>query len=230
MIKSKATNKHKNDLAFLDMLFNFTMAFAFLFILAMLLIRPIVPPVKPGVEMKAEFIMNMTWPDNNIDDIDLWVMLPDGRVVNYISKDVEYVTLDRDDRGAMGDVYTGLSSERMLIKLNRETVSIRAIVPGKYVVAAHVFAVYSEFESFTSKTVLPYHAKLELIKLNPRIQVIANAKVRLSEDGQESTFLSFEVTKSGEIINIKYNPTGYSLVTSAFPSSYNNPSARIDGP
>jgi len=133
---------------------------------------------------------------------------------------VEFITLDRDDRGAMGDVYTGESGDRMLTKLNRETISIRAIVPGTYVVAAHVYAVYNKLESFVSEVQLPYHAELELIKLNPKVEVVANAKVLLTESKQEATFISFNVTKKGEIIDIKYNPPGYSLLSRAYPANY----------
>ena len=81
MNKSKFDPRHKNDLAFLDMLFNFTMAFAFLFLISMMLIKPESKSApKSAVEVQAEFIINMTWPNDSIDDIDMWIMIPGGKV------------------------------------------------------------------------------------------------------------------------------------------------------
>lgn len=198
-MKTKANNQHGFGLAFLDMVFNMTLAFAFLFILAFVLIRPPANPEKKNFDMKAEFILTMTWPDESLDDIDLWVQLPDGQKIWYAHKDFDYVTLDRDDRGGHGDTYGSFDQPKKLVKLNKEMITIRALVPGRYVVAAHVFAVYDEVDGIPTERKLPYNAEVELVKINPRVQQIAKASVELDEPRQSKTFFAFTVAEDGSV-------------------------------
>lgn len=205
-MKTKANYRHGFGLAFLDMVFNMTLAFAFLFTLAFVLIRPPANPEKRNVDLKAEFILTMTWPAETLDDIDMWIMMPDGRKVMYMNKDVDYVTLDRDDRGGYGDTYGPFGGPKQLIKHNREMITIRAIVPGRYVVAAHVFAVYSYVDEIKTELHLPYEAKLELAKINPRVVDVASASVLLDTPRQQKAFLAFTVEPDGSVSNIERNP------------------------
>lgn len=209
--------KYDNGIAFLDMLFNYLLAFAMLFILALLLIRP-PTPTDAAVKLRAEFMLTMTWPDGSIDDIDLWLMLPDGRKVNFIDRDVEFVTLDRDDRGAANDFYTDGKGGRQLTRMNREIMTIRAIVPGRYVVSAHVFSARNDTadsESGTmwrSDTPLPFQAQLEIVKLNPSTSEVLKSTVLLSEHGQEVVFVAFDIDEAGNVTLIDRNPSKYKIV------------------
>lgn len=205
-MKTKASTNHGFGLAFLDMVFNMALAFAFLFIIAFVLIRPPANPERKNVDLKAEFILTMTWPAETLDDVDMWVMMPDGRKVMYMNKDVDYVTLDRDDRGGHGDTYGLYGGPKKLIKNNTEMVTIRAIVPGRYVVAAHVFAVYSYVDEIKTELHLPYEAKLEVAKLNPRVKDVATASVTLDTPRQQKAFMAFTVGLDGDISNVEYNP------------------------
>lgn len=210
--------QYDSGLSFLDMLFIYLLAFAMLLVLALLLIRPPTEAQK-DIKLRAEFVLTMTWPDGSLDDIDMWVMLPDGRKVNYRNKDVDYVTLDRDDLGALSDIYTDGNGQRQLTRINREMVTIRAIVPGRYVVAAHVYAVHAGLQdqqqpdkTWAPDPPLPYEAGLELVKLNPRTKEILRAKVQLNERAQESVFAAFEVDAEGNVSNIELNPAQYKIV------------------
>ncbi len=89
--------------AFLDLLLNALLLFVCLFALAFMQMRP----VQDGrsIEAKAELMLEMTWPDGSLDDVDLWVLLPDGQKVGFNRKDPGVATLDRDDRGAYGDTF-----------------------------------------------------------------------------------------------------------------------------
>lgn len=208
--------KYDNGIAFLDMLFNYLLAFAMLFMLALMLIRP-PTPTDAAVKLRAEFVLTMTWPDAAFDDIDMWLMMPDGRKVNYINRDVDFVTLDRDDRGAKNDFYTDGAGQRQLTKMNREIITIRAIVPGRYIVAAHVYAVQKEViddsgKTWLADTQLPYPALLEIIKLNPRVIEVLKSTVMLSESGQEVVFAAFDVDAAGNVTMVELNPTKYKIV------------------
>lgn len=207
---------YDSGLSFLDMLFIYLLAFAMLLLLALLLIRP--PTTDGAVKFRAEFVLTMTWPDGALDDIDMWVQLPDGRKVNFRAKDIDFVTLDRDDLGALNDFYTDGNGVRQLTMINREVVTIRALVPGRYIVAAHVYATRDTVKdavsgaSWAPAPPLPYPATLEVLKLNPRSVEVLRSTVQLAERGQEVVFAAFEVDADGNATNVELNPSQYQIV------------------
>lgn len=207
MRRSAAHTRFRSDLAFLDMLFNMVLAFAFLFVIAVLLIRP-PTTVKANVEMKAEFMITMTWPDDSIDDVDLWLLLPTGAKVGYSNKDFENAALDRDDRGAHGDTMWKDSdmAEKILIKRNEEIITIRAIVPGRYVIAGHLFGVYDHVDGFKGGSAPPYEVQLKVLKLNPKVETIATSKITLEQLTQQSAFVAFTLQQDGTVTDIEQNP------------------------
>jgi hypothetical protein len=187
--------------AFLDLLFNALLLFVFLFALAFLHMRP----TQPGksIEAKAEFMLEMVWPDGNLDDIDLWLLLPDGQKVGFNRKDVGLATLDRDDRGAYGDTYWD-GTERKLIRTNREVVAVRAIAPGRYVVNAHYYARFTEeFTGFKDEWARPdVPVKVKLTKMNPRITEVGSGEVTLFGVGQQATVFDFQVDSEGNVLEL----------------------------
>lgn len=210
--------RYDNGVAFLDMLFNYLLAFAMLFLLAYLMMRP---PTKTDATIKprAEILLAMNWPDGALDDIDMWVMLPDGRKVNFRNKDVDYITLERDDLGAISDFYTDGNGERKLTPINREVMTLRAIVPGRYVVSAHVYTTHSQItdamadgKTWPANPPLPYPVTLEVIKLNPRFTEVAKSTVHLTERGQEAVFVVFDLDAEGNVTQLEPNPTQYQIV------------------
>ncbi len=209
--------QYDSPLAFIDMLFNFLLAFAMLFLLAYLLVKP--PTANEGaVKLRAEFVLTMTWPDGALDDIDMWVQLPDGRKVNFRNKDIDFATLDRDDLGALNDIYTDGNGQRQLTMMNREVVTIRAIVPGRYIVAAHVYAVREavkdpvDGKTWAPAPPLPYPVLLEVLKLNPRAVEVLRATVQVGERGQEAVFAAFDIDADGNATNVELNPSQYQIV------------------
>lgn len=188
--------------AFLDLLLNLVMLFIMLFVVAFLLIRPPTETAK-AVEMKAELVIEMDWPGGSLDDIDLWLLLPDGRRVGFPNKDTGIATLDRDDRGAWGDVVNHDDGRRELIAVNREVIAIRGILPGRYVVNAHYFSNYTaEALGFAETHEGPIPAQIRLSALNPRVRELAQGKVILEKVGDQGTALAFWVGHSGEVERI----------------------------
>lgn len=198
MKRSKAHSRFKSDLAFLDMLFNMTLAFAFLFLIAFLLINP-PAPTDPGVKLKAEYVITMSWPDEVMDDIDLWLMAPDGEKIMYKHRDGKFITLDRDDRGGPGDIITDDRAQTTWIKSNREMMTIRAVVPGRYVVACHVFSIRDNYGGVSTDKILPYPVKLEMIRLNPRLTEVGKSEVTVTAHGEERVFFAFIVHADGNV-------------------------------
>ena len=74
-------------LSFQDMLMAMIAIYAFLFLIAYALIKP--ADAKTGIELKAEYLLALEWPPGDLDDIDLHLLLPDGKMVNFKDREVE---------------------------------------------------------------------------------------------------------------------------------------------
>lgn len=185
---------------FTDILFNVLLGFAFMIFIAFSLINP---EAKTGtVELKAEMIITVSWPDNNPDDIDTYVEDPAGNIVWYHGKEAGLVHLDRDDRGAYRDTIN-INGQEIANPLNQETVTIRQFVPGEYVVnIVHYLA--------TSGEPVPVAVKVE--KINPTVEVIYYGTIELNRRGQEETAVRFTIDSSGNVSDI--NSVQKSLLTS----------------
>lgn len=184
--------------AFLDLLLNTALAFACLFVASVQHMRP--AAAQASIEPKAEFMLEMTWPDGSLDDIDLWVLLPDGRKVGFNRQDTGLATLDRDDRGAYGDVFRD-GDQVKVIRANREVVALRGIAPGRYIVNAHHYNRFTEaavgVPDEWKRSEVP--VKVKLTKINPRIAEIGEHAVTLSSVGQQATVFAFQVDTAGNV-------------------------------
>lgn len=206
-----------SDLSLLDTVLIVALGFILLFLAAWLQIRPPTESDR-AVKMRAEFVLTMTWPDGAFDDVDLWLMVPDGRKVFFRQREVDYVTLDRDDLGIINDFYTDGSGKRAFTPSNREMMTIRAFVPGRYIVAAHVYAQrttqtdYMDGKVWQTVASLPYAATLEVVKLNPALVEVLKSTVQLSEHGQEAVFAAFDVDAEGNVTGVELNPSAYKIV------------------
>ena len=69
-----------------------------MFAISFILINPI-----STVQLNADFIITITWPDEHPDDVDTYVEDPAGNVLWYHAKEVGLMHLDRDDRGNYKD-------------------------------------------------------------------------------------------------------------------------------
>ena len=63
--------KGNNSLAFLDLLFNTLLCFVVLFAISFLLINPVENNKK--IDVKAEYLITVSWPKEMKDDIDVYV-------------------------------------------------------------------------------------------------------------------------------------------------------------
>ena len=73
--------KYKSTIGFTDLLFNILVGFAFLFIIAFLLIKP--EAKKEDFNRRAEFVVVMEWDHDAKGDIDLYVEDPTNKQVSF---------------------------------------------------------------------------------------------------------------------------------------------------
>ena len=190
-------DKYKSSVAFIDLLFNILIGFVFLFIIAFLLINPIAK--KGDVVVPAEILITLTWPDDSVDDIDLWVRSPDGQTVGFLKKDAGVMFLDRDDRGVIEETMK-VGEEVVTLQLNREVVTIRGRMPGTYNISAHFYKKVTYIEpNFKSYKELPI--TVEVQKINPYSIIYKQTNIVKSEN-QISNFYQFTVNDDGYISNV----------------------------
>jgi hypothetical protein len=177
---------------FTDLLFNALLGFTYLFLIAIMFMNPV---AKKGIiDPKAEYIITITWPDNNPDDIDAWVEDPNGNLIWFRNREAGLVHLDRDDRGVVNDTIT-VNGEEIQNPLNQEVVTIRGVVPGEYVVNVHYYA---------SVTGLPVAVTVKVAKVNPALEIVYYGQTLLEEKGDEKTAVRFEIDKSGRVGKISH--------------------------
>ncbi len=174
--------------AFTDLLFNALLGFVFMFVAAFSLMGD---PTKSGnVENKAEILITVRWADRHPDDVDTLVEDPQGNLVWYHNRDTGLMHLDRDDRGLFQDRVM-LDGVEVSNPINQETVTLRALQPGEYVVnVLHYQANY--------KKPLPVSVKVE--KLNPRVTLLYYGIRELNGVGDEQTAVRFTIGANGEVI------------------------------
>jgi len=187
--------KYKSTIGFTDLLFNILVGFAFLFIIAFLLIKP--EAKKEDFERRAEFVVVMEWDNDATGDIDLYVEDPTNKQVSFRYHNHNFMHLDKDDLGAMNDTVVNADGSTTTIAINREVVTIRGIIKGEYVINGHYYSLRSYDKINPEKPVIT--VRVELHKVNP-YSIMWVGEKEFTHRGQEETFLRFRLDKDGNII------------------------------
>ena len=178
---------------FSALLFNALKAITFMFFISFAMINA--PAEEGKIDPKAEMIITVTWPDNNPDDVDTYVMDPAGNIVWYNQREAGLMHLERDDRGMFKDVIL-LNNEEVTNPLNKETVAFRGLQDGEYVVnIVHYIA--------NGAAPLPVEVKIE--KLNPSVEVVFYQTLELRGTGDEVTAARFTLA-GDEVENVTNSP------------------------
>ena len=130
--------RFKSSIGFIDLLFNILLGFAFLFIVAFLLIKP--EAKKKDFDRRAEFVIILEWDHDAPDDLDLYVQDPMGDRVSFRLPRVNFMHLDKDDLGKANDTIVNADGSRSTVMINREVVTIRGISPGEFIINAHYYS------------------------------------------------------------------------------------------
>ena len=173
---------------FTDLLFNTLIGFVLLFFVAIIFLNP--EEDEAAVDLEAEYVITVTWPDNSPDDIDTWVEDPRGSVAWFRNPNACLVHLDRDDRGMLNDTIT-IGGETVVNPLNQEVVAIRGVVPGEYTVNLHYY------ESETNAAV---NVAVRVAKVNPVYKIVFYKSIELARKGVERTAVRFTLAGDGTVI------------------------------
>jgi len=180
---------------FYDMLFNMLIAFVFCFIVALLAMNP--RALKAGdIPAKAEYIVTVSWPDLNPNDVDTWVQDPGGNLLWFRAREAGLMHLDRDDRGLANDAIV-VNGRSVVNPLNQEVVTLRGIAAGEYTVNAHYYE---------SKDGRPVEVTVSVVKVNPRAEVVFYGQATLARKGDEATLARFTLLPDGSVTNLNTLP------------------------
>jgi len=199
--------KYKSTIGFTDLLFNILVGFAFLFIIAFLLIKP--EAKKKDFDRNAEFVVIMEWDKEAKGDIDLYVEDPLGAKCSFRQVVANFMHLDKDDLGSANDTVVNADGTISTVKINREVITIRGIIAGEYTINAHYYSErdYSNLDnriemgtSARKKKSKELTVKIELHKVNPYTIMWAGEK-KFRGKGQEETFVRFRLDKDGTVLS-----------------------------
>jgi hypothetical protein len=221
-------NKYKSTIGFTDMLFNILVGFAFLFIVAFLLIKP--EAKKEDFERKAEFVVVLEWDHDQPDDIDLYVQDPTNSTVHFRLPVTNFMYLDKDDLGYANDIVKNINGTITKVNINREVVTIRGIIPGEYIINAHYYsarkwagrtlATNMNDDGITElgkgkSTGKKLTVKIELHKVDP-YKIWWMGEKTFTSRGQEETFVRFTIDQNGKLVG------GFGYVEKDFVTPYGN--------
>ncbi|MGQ7847701.1 hypothetical protein ACUNV4_24625 [Granulosicoccus sp. 3-233] len=179
---------------FTDLLFNILLGFILLFFLAILFINPDEQTGK--IDIDAQYVITVSWPDNSPDDVDTWIEDPDGNTVWFRNRSSNLVHLDRDDRGLLNDTLL-INGQEVQNPLNQEVAAIRGVLPGEYVVNVHYYQ---------SETATPVPVWVKVAKVNPVYTVAYYGVTTLESEGDEQTAVRFTIAANGNINAINQLP------------------------
>ena len=187
-MRHRVYRENESQDAFTDLLFNALLGFAFMFVAAFTMISDTNSSGK--IDSKAEVLITVRWEDRHPDDVDTLVEGPQGNLVWYHNRDTGLMHLDRDDRGLFQDRVT-LDGVEVSNPINQETVTVRALKPGEYVVnLLHYQSNYS--------VPLPVTVKIE--KLNPSVSLVFYGTRELMGVGDEQTAVRFTIDANGDVV------------------------------
>ena len=214
-------SRYKSTLAFTDLLFNVLIGFAFLFIIAFILINPITE--EANIKSKAEFMVIMEWNDRSHYDVDLWMQDPSKTIVGFPNRDAGWLHLDRDDLGSSNDTIMLANGEKKTIWLNREIMTVRGMTPGEYIVNVHLYSTKGRSDG-------PVDVNVQVLKINPYGEV-HNDVVTLKYNRQEETVIRFKVNAKGRVVSKNKLPKRFAgkQSTNVEPNMHSGSTSTIEG-
>jgi hypothetical protein len=142
-------------------------------------------------------IVEMHWPSELPNDVDLWVKAPGEGPVGFWNQGGEVFNLLRDDLGSIGDA----TDE------NYEVSYSRGIPAGEYVVNVHMYGPPPKGKVVPVKVVVSVKRPLE------ETRQLLETTVELHRHNQEETAFRFRLTGDGDLVEDSVSTLRYPLIT-----------------
>ncbi len=188
--------------AFIDLLINVLTGMVFLFMLTTLMITAKVKDEDVGVKKDAQYIIQISWPNDLNCDVDIWVRDPENRVVSYQAKDVGVMHIERDDQGWVNDVMAFLKLAPSQQLNNSETWVLRGKIAGKFTVNVHLYSCAIDEKAVPPGQLIEVPVTLELTKLNPDLKKVLSKTVTFRKVWEEITAFNFVLDGKNDVTTI----------------------------
>ncbi|WP_420565322.1 hypothetical protein [Thalassobaculum sp.] len=142
-------------------------------------------------------IVEMHWPSDLENDVDLWVKAPGEGPVGFWNQGGEIFNLLRDDLGAIGDA----TDE------NYEVSYSRGIPSGEYIVNVHMYGPPPQGRAIPVKVVV------SVKKPREETRQILETTVELRRYNQEETAFRFRLSSEGDLVENSVSTLRYPLIT-----------------
>lgn len=139
---------------------------------------------------QGAYAVVLQWPRASLDDLDLYLQDPAGKVAWYGQRDVGGVQLEHDDLGAD----TGTSYQ---FGPNYERAVVRTTTPGTYAAVVHVYC---------KRQPGPIRASAELWRLGANQRPLETRSLVLTRAGDEQTAFRWSVDAAGDATAIDHLP------------------------
>jgi hypothetical protein len=164
-----------------------------------LMIQAKVKPEDEGVKKDAQYIIQMTWPNDMNCDVDIWVRDPNNRVVSYQVKDVGIMHIERDDQGWANDFMSYLKLQPAQQLSNSETWVLRGKLAGKFTVNVHLYSCAIDEKAVPLGQKFEVPVTIELTKINPNLKKVLTKTVTLNRIWEEITAFNFVLDGTNDV-------------------------------
>lgn len=185
------------DIATVDVLMGLVIALGVLLNISIIAVRAEQTAAKERIKNNAAYLVRINWAAESDDDVDLYVEDPNKHFVFFGRLQDGLLSLTRDDTGRVSNTVTLADGRVVQSAVNEETVEIRGIIEGEYIVNVHMYR--KAAEGPTPVAVVLYKvAAGEDLKLHERALSLSRT--------QEETAFRFTVLKSGDVVDINQLP------------------------
>jgi hypothetical protein len=146
-------------------------------------------PRPPTIDTFGQYAVEIRWPPNRRDDVDLYVEDPAGNLVSYSNPDVGLMHLEHDD--------VGLASDRQVtprgvavVRANLERVVLRGVVPGEVTVNVSVY---------NKASAAPLPVTVTLYRLRGTDRKLLERRLTMTYAWEEATAFRFSLDGRGEL-------------------------------
>ena len=127
-------------IATVDVMINLVLVFAVLLRLSIMIANTEAAQKKQAhTSANALYLVTVVWPGESNDDVDTYVRDPVGHLVYFRRLQDGLMCLTRDDTGADSNNITLPDRRVVKSEINKETVEIRGVIEGEYIVNCHMY-------------------------------------------------------------------------------------------
>lgn len=200
-------NENISNIAFLNLALTLTKSFLILMIIFFTFLV-IEDKSKKTIEKKAEILIELSWEENSLDDLDLFLFTSNKEVIFYANRESlnGNIILERDNRGF---------NNKENISERSEILSFKTYENGIFNISVLLYDIEDSQNIKVGDLLLkPISFNVRMIKLNPNFEVIYSKKFSFYRFREEIRIFSFEIKDNNiYIMNLDFD----SIVGRVYP-------------